>query len=68
MTLEHRTRRRRALTGTVLVATGSLGLATLPLTSRLAFVSDAVVFSVVFALATLMGSGAMLAVFNLKQP
>jgi hypothetical protein len=66
MTLEHRSRRRRALTGATLVAAGSLGLATLPLTSRLAFVSDGVVFSLVFALAALMAVGATLAVFNLK--
>ena len=68
MMLERRTRRRRVLTGAVLVAAGSLGLATLPLTSRLPFVSDAAVFSLVFALATLMGVGAVLAVFNLERP
>ncbi len=67
MTVEHRSRRRRALTGAALVAVGSLGLAALPLTSRLPFASDGVVFSLVFALTGLMGIGATLAVFNLKQ-
>lgn len=57
---------RRLLAGGVLAVTGSVGLIAFPLLSRLSFLSESVVFSLVIVLAVLTGIGVTVAVFSLK--
>ncbi|HPM25174.1 MAG TPA: hypothetical protein PLP66_14800 [Phycisphaerae bacterium] len=67
MTSDHTVRRRWAFTGVTLALVGSLGLIAFPFISQLSFVSEQVIFPAVFALAIVMGVGAVVAVFNLRQ-
>ncbi len=59
--------RRWALIGAGLAAVASAGLIAFPLIARLSFVTDEVVYPLVFGLAILMGFGATVTVFNLKR-
>lgn len=64
---EQATRRRRALAGAALAVLSSVGLTVFSALSLHSTLSDYVVFPLVFGLAVLMGCGATLAIFNIKQ-
>ena len=68
MMAEQANRRRWFKIGCMITCTASLGLITFPLTYSLPFMSDAIVFSLIFTLTILMGLGATLAIFSLKHP
>ena len=67
MMAEH-SRRRRLLTGCGLAATASIGLVLFAILYPLATMSEIVVYPLICLLTIMMGLGATLAIFNLKQP
>lgn len=68
MMSEEAPRRKWFLTGCLVTGGASLGLMTFPLTYRLPWLSDGLLFSFVCALTVLMGIGATLAIFNFRRP
>jgi len=62
---EHR--HRRLLAGCTLAVTASLALMAFALVYRVAEVSELVVYPLILTLASVMGVGASLAVFNLRR-